>query len=47
MANGERKKGRENKKPKQSGAKQGGKSDYAMRQSEAVTSPISFKPKKK
>lgn len=45
MASGERKKGREHKKPKQTGAKTTAKSDYQSRQSEVVASPYSGKRK--
>jgi hypothetical protein len=45
MARGDRKKGRENKKPKQADAKSTAKSEYQLRGSEVTTSP--FKTKKK
>ena len=44
MARGEMKKGRENKKPKQTGGKSTAKSEYQLRTSEIVASP--FKNKK-
>jgi hypothetical protein len=44
MARGEMKKGRENKKPKQTGGKSTAKSEYQLRRSEVVASP--FKNKK-
>lgn len=44
MSKGENKKGRENKKPKQTGSK-GGKSDYQTRQS-VVSASAPFKIKK-
>lgn len=44
MKQGNSKKGRESKKPKQSGSKSLGKSDYQSRQSDVVAAP--FKAKK-
>lgn len=45
MSSGDRKKGREKKKPKQAGGKGAVKSDYQTRQSEIVASPYQAKRK--
>ena len=44
MSNGDRKKGRESKKPKKSG-KKGFKSEYQLRKGEVVTAPYQAKRK--
>lgn len=45
MARGDRKKGRENKKPKQTGTKSAAKSAYQIRQGEATVSPFKIRGK--
>lgn len=45
MARGDRKKGRENKKPKQTDAKSAPKSAYAVRQGETTTTPFKIRTK--
>ncbi|MDX2221602.1 MAG: hypothetical protein SFV21_02570 [Rhodospirillaceae bacterium] len=45
MARGERKSGRENKKPKQTGAKSASKSDYQSRKNEHVATPLKIRTK--
>jgi hypothetical protein len=46
MARGDSKKGRETKKPKQTGGKETGKSAYALRQAEATATPFKIRIKK-
>lgn len=45
MARGDRKKGREDRKPKQIGAKSEAKSSYQLRQNEAAAAPFKLKKK--
>lgn len=45
MARGERKKGREDRKPKQSGGKSDTKSAYQLRQNEPAVAPFKLKKK--
>lgn len=45
MARGERKKGREDKKPKQTGAKSAPQSAYQARKNEAVSGPLKIRNK--
>lgn len=45
MPRGDRKKGRENRKSKQSGAKRDAKSSYQLRQNEPVAQPFKLKKK--
>lgn len=45
MSNGDRKKGREKKKPKQVGGKASVKTDYQSRKGEVVASPYQAKRK--
>jgi hypothetical protein len=45
MARGDRKKGREDRKPKQSGMKVDTKSAYQLRQNEAPAAPFKLKKK--
>lgn len=45
MARGDRKKGRENMKPKQGGLKSDSKSAYQLRQNEPAAAPFKLKKK--
>jgi hypothetical protein len=45
MARGDRKKGRENRKPKQTGTKMEAKSSYQLRQNEPAAAPFKLKKK--